>query len=168
MEQGYDVLVRRGREVESNSAGFKVLGKSLIKPLDRFSKEGIVRYIVSLPLNSIPVVGTVFFLIYNGTACGGFVDEKPSYIPLQESNRVHLSMLATSNSKASTRAHAQSLWSRGRVHIPRRSFLSCLRVSLTMLAQLRRYCTSAQPRPCHRPPLQLDLYDWRRSLGKQT
>jgi hypothetical protein len=82
VEQGYDVLVRRGREVQSNSAGFKVLGKSLIKPLDRFSKEGIVRYIVSIPLNSIPVVGTVFFLIYNGTACGGSVDEKPSYMLL--------------------------------------------------------------------------------------
>ncbi|KAF8755679.1 Etoposide-induced protein 2.4 (EI24), partial [Rhizoctonia solani] len=35
-----------------------------------FSKEGIIRYILSIPLNFIPVVGTVFFLGYNGAKSG--------------------------------------------------------------------------------------------------
>lgn len=68
MQQGHEVLVSRGRLVKSNRAGFKVLGKSLLKPFDRFSRDGVWRYILSLPLNSIPLVGTLFFLIYNGEA----------------------------------------------------------------------------------------------------
>jgi hypothetical protein len=70
VQQGHQAIVSRCRQVKSNSAGFKVLGKSLLKPLDRFSKEGIERYIISLPLNSIPLVGTIFFLIYNGVKAG--------------------------------------------------------------------------------------------------
>ncbi|CAA7267987.1 unnamed protein product [Cyclocybe aegerita] len=70
LQQGNQSLVERGRQVKSNSSGFKVVGKSLIQPLNRFSKEGIVRYIVSLPLNSIPGVGTALFLLYNGIKSG--------------------------------------------------------------------------------------------------
>lgn len=40
--------------------------KGVSKPLSRFSKEGLLRYIVSLPLNLVPMVGTVLFLLYNG------------------------------------------------------------------------------------------------------
>ncbi len=43
------------------------LGKAIARPLTgKLSTDGIVRYILSLPLNLIPVVGTVFFLGYNG------------------------------------------------------------------------------------------------------
>ncbi|KAJ7168068.1 hypothetical protein C8R43DRAFT_1157545 [Mycena crocata] len=44
--------------------------KGLSKPLGRFSKEGLLRYIVSLPLNLVPMVGTVLFLLYNGAKAG--------------------------------------------------------------------------------------------------
>nr|GAT58008.1 predicted protein [Mycena chlorophos] len=44
--------------------------KSVSKPLHRFSREGILRYVVSLPLNLLPVVGTVLFLLYNGAKTG--------------------------------------------------------------------------------------------------
>ncbi|KAJ7470408.1 hypothetical protein FB451DRAFT_1253630 [Mycena latifolia] len=44
--------------------------KGVSKPLSRFSKEGMLRYIVSLPLNLVPVVGTVLFLLYNGAKAG--------------------------------------------------------------------------------------------------
>ncbi|TFK42803.1 hypothetical protein BDQ12DRAFT_597801 [Crucibulum laeve] len=67
IQQGNEKLVSRGREVRTSS-GFKTLGKSVTKPLNRLSKEGILRYIISLPLNSIPAVGTVLFLLYNGTS----------------------------------------------------------------------------------------------------
>lgn len=65
LQQGNESLVSKGREVKSRS-GAKSLGKAITKPLSRFSKDGILRYIISLPLNSLPVVGTVIFLLYNG------------------------------------------------------------------------------------------------------
>ncbi|KAF5324551.1 hypothetical protein D9611_004475 [Ephemerocybe angulata] len=70
LQQGNMQLVENGREVQSSSSGVKKLGKSLSKPLNRFTPEGIVRYIVSLPLNSIPIVGTGLFLLYNGKKLG--------------------------------------------------------------------------------------------------
>ncbi|KDR81388.1 hypothetical protein GALMADRAFT_58777 [Galerina marginata CBS 339.88] len=70
LQGGNEALVERGRQIRSSSSGFKVLGRSLTKPLDRFSKEGIVRYIISLPLNSIPAIGTALFLVYNGVKAG--------------------------------------------------------------------------------------------------
>ncbi|KAJ7684770.1 hypothetical protein DFH06DRAFT_1463020 [Mycena polygramma] len=44
--------------------------KGASKPLSRFSREGLLRYVVSLPLNLVPVVGTVLFLLYNGAKAG--------------------------------------------------------------------------------------------------
>ncbi|KAJ7632290.1 hypothetical protein FB45DRAFT_912058 [Roridomyces roridus] len=44
--------------------------KVVQKPISRFSKEGLLRYIVSLPLNAVPMVGTVLFLLYNGAKAG--------------------------------------------------------------------------------------------------
>ncbi|KAJ1302022.1 hypothetical protein OPQ81_000857 [Rhizoctonia solani] len=67
--QGQTTLVSNGRELTTQS-GSKALGRLLLKPLDRFSKEGIIRYILSIPLNFIPVVGTIFFLGYNGAKSG--------------------------------------------------------------------------------------------------
>jgi len=67
--QGQTKLVSNGREV-TTASGKKALGKLIMKPLDRFSKEGLVRYILSIPLNFIPVVGTIFFLGFNGAKSG--------------------------------------------------------------------------------------------------
>ncbi|RDB21557.1 Outer spore wall protein RRT8 [Hypsizygus marmoreus] len=69
LQQGHEHLVSRGREVKSKG-GYKKLGNSLVKPLNRFSKEGIIRYVVSLPLNSIPGIGTILFFLYNGIKAG--------------------------------------------------------------------------------------------------
>jgi hypothetical protein len=49
------------------------LGKLLTRPLQRFSKEAIIRWLISLPLNAIPVVGPACFFLYNGAKSG------PSY-----------------------------------------------------------------------------------------
>ncbi|KAJ3502016.1 hypothetical protein NMY22_g18730 [Coprinellus aureogranulatus] len=70
LQQGNTQLVEAGREITSTGGGVKKLGKSLAKPLDRFSPQSLIRYLVSLPLNSIPVVGTVLFLLYNGKKLG--------------------------------------------------------------------------------------------------
>ncbi|KAG6833501.1 hypothetical protein H0H87_006073 [Tephrocybe sp. NHM501043] len=65
VQQGNEQLVLRGREIKS-SGGVKKLGKAVTKPLSRFSKEGLLRYIITFPLNSIPVIGTILFFLYNG------------------------------------------------------------------------------------------------------
>lgn len=72
VQEGLGVLVARGREVRPSHTGSKI-GKLLTKPLDRFSKEAMVRWLISLPLDAIPVVGPAIFFLYNGAKAG------PSY-----------------------------------------------------------------------------------------
>ncbi|KAF9070707.1 hypothetical protein BDP27DRAFT_1382711 [Rhodocollybia butyracea] len=66
LQQGHEALVASKREIKTGRSGIKIIGNSVTKPLSRFSKDGLMRYIVSLPLNSLPVVGTIMFLFYNG------------------------------------------------------------------------------------------------------
>ncbi|KIK63956.1 hypothetical protein GYMLUDRAFT_161497 [Collybiopsis luxurians FD-317 M1] len=70
LQQGHEALVSSDRRIETRRSGIKTVGKSLTKPLSLFSKDGIIRYIISLPLNSVPVVGTTIFLLYNGQKAG--------------------------------------------------------------------------------------------------
>ncbi|KAJ3890616.1 hypothetical protein GG344DRAFT_49110 [Lentinula edodes] len=70
LQQGHEALVSSDRPVKSSRSGIKTIGKSVTKPLNRFSKDGLIRYIISLPLNSLPVVGTIVFLFYNGLKAG--------------------------------------------------------------------------------------------------
>jgi len=69
VQQGHEQLVSRGRNITTGN-GAKKLGSALTKPLNRFSKEGLIRYVISLPLNALPVVGTALFLLYNGKKSG--------------------------------------------------------------------------------------------------
>jgi len=69
LAQGHTELVAKGREIKAEGSGKKI-GKAISTPLHRFSKEGMVTYLMSLPLNAIPIVGTVFFLFYNGYKSG--------------------------------------------------------------------------------------------------
>ncbi|KAL1941244.1 hypothetical protein VTO73DRAFT_7456 [Trametes versicolor] len=60
-------LVREGKARTAAQASVaKGVQGALVKPLQAFSKDGIVRYVLTLPLNFIPGVGTVLFLLYNG------------------------------------------------------------------------------------------------------
>ncbi|KAF5391237.1 hypothetical protein D9757_003019 [Collybiopsis confluens] len=70
LQQGHESLVSSGRTIKTSRSGIKTVGKSLTKPLNRFSKDGLVRYILSLPLNSLPILGTTVFLFYNGQKAG--------------------------------------------------------------------------------------------------
>ncbi|KAJ6547190.1 hypothetical protein B0H19DRAFT_1164389 [Mycena capillaripes] len=56
--------------VEPKGKSRSFVQSTLKKPLSRFSREGLVRYVVSLPLNLVPMVGTVLFLLYNGAKAG--------------------------------------------------------------------------------------------------
>lgn len=70
VQKGYDELVGKGRQVRKQS-GASSLGRSLLQPItSKYSTAGLVRYLLTLPLNAIPVVGTAFFLGYNGMHAG--------------------------------------------------------------------------------------------------
>ncbi|KAE9402234.1 hypothetical protein BT96DRAFT_964833 [Gymnopus androsaceus JB14] len=70
LQQGHEALVASNRSIKSGRSGMKTIGQSISKPLSRFSKDGLVRYVVSLPLNSLPIVGSIIFLFYNGLKAG--------------------------------------------------------------------------------------------------
>lgn len=71
VQKGYGDLVERGRTLKSGRGGGTVLGASLLKPVtSKFSTEGLVRYLITLPLNFIPGVGTAVFLFLNGQSAG--------------------------------------------------------------------------------------------------
>ncbi|RPD59082.1 hypothetical protein L226DRAFT_465698 [Lentinus tigrinus ALCF2SS1-7] len=67
--QGQSQLVRDGK-ARAQSSATRNVGSALVKPLQAFSKDGMIRYLLTLPLNMIPVVGTVLFLLYNGHTSG--------------------------------------------------------------------------------------------------
>lgn len=59
-------LVTEGRELKSGSDPMAKLGKVLKNPFERFSPKAIIRYVMYLPLNFIPIVGTVVFVAMQG------------------------------------------------------------------------------------------------------
>lgn len=59
-------LVTEGRELKSGSDPMAKLGKVLKNPFERFSPKAIIRYFMYLPLNFIPIVGTVVFIALQG------------------------------------------------------------------------------------------------------
>ena len=65
-------LVSEGRVVKGSNAADAVgrLGKLVKKPFERFTPSAIIRYFMYLPLNLIPVVGTVLFVILQGRRLG--------------------------------------------------------------------------------------------------
>jgi len=70
VQNGFESLVARGRDVHPSSRGKTVverLGKRAYKGLQKFTPEAFLQYLITLPLNFIPVVGTLFFLVINGT-----------------------------------------------------------------------------------------------------
>ncbi|KAI5464507.1 hypothetical protein BGZ63DRAFT_350302 [Mariannaea sp. PMI_226] len=59
-------ILAEGREIKSGSDPMARLGRVLKNPFAKFSPKAIVRYIMYLPLNAIPVVGTVIFIAIQG------------------------------------------------------------------------------------------------------
>lgn len=70
--KGHEKLVAKGREIRGQGESSTFLGKEMIKSglVDGLGREGALRYLITLPLNSIPGIGTVMFLIYNGEKQG--------------------------------------------------------------------------------------------------
>ncbi|KAK3658508.1 hypothetical protein LTR56_001920 [Elasticomyces elasticus] len=70
--KGQTMLVEKDRQVKSGAAGDAIgrLGKLMTKPFQKFTPTAIVRYFMYLPLNFIPVIGTVAFVALQGRKNG--------------------------------------------------------------------------------------------------
>lgn len=70
LARGQSSLVATERQVKSGSDPVGKLGKLVSKPFAKFTPSAIIRYFMYLPLNFIPIVGTVAFVILQGRKFG--------------------------------------------------------------------------------------------------
>ena len=77
-------LVSGGRQIKSGGDSIAKLGKLVKKPFVKFTPKAIIRYVMYLPLNFIPVVGTVIFVILQGKRSGPAAHTR--YFQLKEWN----------------------------------------------------------------------------------
>lgn len=63
-------LVSEGRQIKGGSDIMGKLGKLTKKPFEKFTPTAVIRYFMYLPLNFIPVVGTVMFVVLQGRRAG--------------------------------------------------------------------------------------------------
>jgi hypothetical protein len=63
-------LVSEGRHITSSGDSMARLGKLIKKPFSKFTPNAIIRHLLYIPLNIIPVVGTVIFIILQGKSNG--------------------------------------------------------------------------------------------------
>merc|ERR1711967_126259 len=72
ISKGHTELVAKERQVKSGGAGDAIarLGSLMGKPFAKFTPSAIIRYFMYLPLNFIPVVGTIAFVILQGRKYG--------------------------------------------------------------------------------------------------
>lgn len=66
-------VVSGGRQVKAGRDPVAKLGKMFKNPFEKFTPKGLIRYLMYLPLNFIPVVGTVIFVTIQGRARGNSV-----------------------------------------------------------------------------------------------
>ncbi|KAK3393137.1 hypothetical protein B0H63DRAFT_11301 [Podospora didyma] len=69
-------IVSEGRQLKSGGDSIQRLGKVIKSPFSRFSPKALVRYVMYLPLNFIPVVGTVIFILIQGRSRGNGVHDR--------------------------------------------------------------------------------------------
>ena len=70
MSRNMTTLVSNERQVKSGNDPIAKLGKLVSKPFAKFTPSAIIRYFMYLPLNFIPVIGTVLFVILQGRKFG--------------------------------------------------------------------------------------------------
>ncbi|KAM7208950.1 hypothetical protein V8F20_000828 [Naviculisporaceae sp. PSN 640] len=69
-------LLKEGRQLKSGSDPIQRLGKVVKNPFKRFSLDSLVRSVIYLPLNFIPVVGTVVYILLQGRSRGSSVHDR--------------------------------------------------------------------------------------------
>ena len=63
-------LVSGGRQIQAGGDPMAKLGKLVKQPFTKFTPTALIKYFMYLPLNFIPVVGTVIFVILQGRRVG--------------------------------------------------------------------------------------------------
>jgi len=63
-------LVEEGRQIKAGADNIARLGRLIKKPFAKFTPNAIIRYLLYLPLNFIPVVGTILFIVLQGQRYG--------------------------------------------------------------------------------------------------
>ncbi|RDL35952.1 Uncharacterized protein BP5553_06564 [Venustampulla echinocandica] len=65
-------VVSEGRELRSGNFNDPIakLGKLIKSPFEKFTPKALIRYVMYLPLNFIPLVGTVLFVVLQGKTRG--------------------------------------------------------------------------------------------------
>ncbi|KFY65544.1 hypothetical protein V496_02487 [Pseudogymnoascus sp. VKM F-4515 (FW-2607)] len=71
-----DVLVSGGRKLNKSTDPISRLGATIKNPFHNFTPKAIIRYVMYLPLNFIPVVGTITFLILQGKGRGTYAHSR--------------------------------------------------------------------------------------------
>lgn len=77
-------LVSEGRQIKGGGDPIAKLGKLVKKPFAKFTPKALIRYFMYLPLNFIPVVGTVIFVVLQGKGAGPAAHTR--YFQLKEWN----------------------------------------------------------------------------------
>ncbi|MCJ1469775.1 hypothetical protein MMC07_008417 [Pseudocyphellaria aurata] len=77
-------LVSSGRQIKAGNDPIAKLGNLFKKPFAKFTPKALIRYFLYLPLNFIPVVGTVIFVILQGRKAGPAAHTR--YFQLKEWN----------------------------------------------------------------------------------
>ncbi|KAJ5246859.1 hypothetical protein N7468_001842 [Penicillium chermesinum] len=71
--RGQESLVAEGRQLKPNSGGMDAiarLGKAISRPFTKMSPQSLFRSLLYLPLNLIPMVGTVLYITAQGRRIG--------------------------------------------------------------------------------------------------
>jgi hypothetical protein len=65
-------VLSEGRQLKSGNFNDPIakLGKLVKSPFEKFTPKSLIRYVMYLPLNFIPVVGTVIFVLLQGKTRG--------------------------------------------------------------------------------------------------
>ncbi|KFY34958.1 hypothetical protein V494_06333 [Pseudogymnoascus sp. VKM F-4513 (FW-928)] len=71
-----DVLVSGGRKLNKSTDPISRLGATIKNPFHNFTPKAIIRYVMYLPLNFIPVVGTITFLFLQGRSRGTYAHSR--------------------------------------------------------------------------------------------
>ncbi|KAK7685692.1 hypothetical protein QCA50_011036 [Cerrena zonata] len=70
VSRGQNSLVRDGKTKYASSTKKEGIEGALVRPFQALSRDGLMKYLLSLPLNFVPVIGTVAFLFINGQRGG--------------------------------------------------------------------------------------------------
>ena len=94
-------LVSSGRQIKAGGDPIAKLGKLIKKPFAKFAPKALIRYLLYLPLNFIPVVGTIMFVILQGRKNGPAAHAR--YFQLKEWNSSQRTKHVDDNKAAYTR-----------------------------------------------------------------